>query len=174
MRDSQYSTLPLELSMIVFVVCSRSSCDTTMWSHPIKSRKWKINKILLSSSHHLRPYLIRRVGLNPSLATPSHQPHLYSIRRGNLAASHQPHLYSIWRGSLAASSTTLFHQPCLYLIRHGSLPLVLLPQSQHLDEAFEFWSRQFLGEDIRYVFICRYVLDLYLSVFNCLTNEMVS
>ena len=48
------------------------------------------------------------------------------------------------------------------------------PQAQRLHKLGEFWPQQRLGEDVGYIIIRRYVLHLDFSIFNCLTNEMIS
>ena len=47
------------------------------------------------------------------------------------------------------------------------------PQAQRLHELGEFWPRQRLGEDVRDVIMCRYILHLNFSIFDRLTDEII-
>ena len=48
------------------------------------------------------------------------------------------------------------------------------PQAQRLHELGKFWPQQRLGEDVGYIIIHWYVLHLNFSIFNNLTDEMIS
>ena len=97
---------------------------------------------------------------------------------------YQDCLYSIQRssGHHDASPAPCTHPHCPKRgpdLEQTSVPMlgfgaIQPPQAQRLHELGKFWPWQRLGEDVGYIIIRWYVLHLDFSIFNHLTNEMIS